>query len=479
MISADDIKLLISSGEGYNAEFKINIPAKVKELTEVVCAFANAAGGVLLIGVNDNNVIEGFQFDNKKRSAIQNSFNEITPQLSCSLTTMEVDEKVVGVIEVPSGPRKPYVLSGAIYVRVGPNTQKLTSAEQMRDFFQRSDKLYFDEVPCPDFDINTMVDEEFISIFKAESKISQGISKGQLFSNLRLFAKGHAFKNGSVLFFASQPELFHNHARIRCVTFQGIDKRFITDYKFFGGNLYNQYLQTMGWLGSKLNIRYDIEGQGGGPRKEFWEIPETIFKESIINALSHRDYNDKGGVINVEIFDDRVEISNPGGLVSAIPESEFGKRSHTRNPLLFGLFARMQLVEQVGSGIGRIQYLMRATGLAEPIFKTEGTFLVVLKRPGDPIDRNNLLSHGDGSEKGSEKSSEKGSEKRSEKSSEKILELLKKNPELTIQELSVILSKSTRQIEKHLFALKKRRKISRIGPDKGGYWKIIEADNNN
>ena len=74
------------------------------------------------------------------------------------------------------------------------------------------------------------------------------------------------------------------------------------------------------------------------------EISETVFKETIINVFSHRDYYDKGAVINAEVFDDRVEISNPGGLVSAIPESEFGKRSHSRNPFIYGLFARMQLI---------------------------------------------------------------------------------------------------------------------------------------
>jgi ATP-dependent DNA helicase RecG len=82
MITADDIKLLVASGEGYNAEFKISVPSKVKELTEEICAFANAAGGVLLIGVNDANEIKGVNIDSAKRSAIQNSLNEITPHLS-------------------------------------------------------------------------------------------------------------------------------------------------------------------------------------------------------------------------------------------------------------------------------------------------------------------------------------------------------------------------------------------------------------
>ncbi len=151
MITTDDIKLLVGAGEGYNAEFKVSVPVKVKDLSEEVCAFANAAGGTLLIGVNDSNQIVGCTIDNVKRSAIQNSLNEITPHLPCSLSFVDLDGKSVGVIEVPSGPQKPYVLSGAIFVRIGPNTQKLTTAEQMRDFFQQSNRIYFDEAPCQEF----------------------------------------------------------------------------------------------------------------------------------------------------------------------------------------------------------------------------------------------------------------------------------------------------------------------------------------
>jgi len=109
MISAEDIKTLVASGEGYHAEFKVSVPSKVRELAGEVCAFANADGGVVLIGVNDQNIITGVSIDNSKRSAIQNSISEITPPLYCPLSIVEVDGKMVGVIEVPSGPNKPYV----------------------------------------------------------------------------------------------------------------------------------------------------------------------------------------------------------------------------------------------------------------------------------------------------------------------------------------------------------------------------------
>src|SRR5690606_17421066 len=148
MLNEIELKSIIASGEGYNAEFKVRFPSKVKELTEEICAFANAAGGTLLIGVDDQNNIQGVSFDNAKHSALQNSVDEISPSLHCDVYTVTIDGKEIIVIEVPSGEQKPYVLSGAIYVRQGPNTQKLTTVEEMRDFFQQADRIYFDEAPC-------------------------------------------------------------------------------------------------------------------------------------------------------------------------------------------------------------------------------------------------------------------------------------------------------------------------------------------
>ena len=223
MITADDIRLFANAGEGYNAEFKATVPAKVKDLTEEVCAFANAAGGTLLIGINDNNQIIGCSIDNAKRSAIQNSLSEITPHLA---------------------------------FRIGPNTQKLTTAEQMRDFFQQASKIYFDEMPCLEFVTSDMLDKEFLPIFKANAKITDGVPDEQLFTNLKLYTNGNTFKNGAALFFGKQPETSLEKAIVRCVAYQGKDKRFIVDDKIFGGNLYNQYY--LDWWRTSLSGRSEF-----------------------------------------------------------------------------------------------------------------------------------------------------------------------------------------------------------------------------
>ena len=380
MMTSDEIKSLVLTGEGYQAEWKERIPSKVKDITEEICAFANAAGGTVLIGVDDNNNITGGLFPNGKRSAIQNSIGEITPPLHVSMSIVDVDGKDIMVLEVPSGKQKPYVLSGAIYVRHGPNTKKLNTVEEMRDFFQQSDRIFFDESPVQEFDINEELASEFFGFFRSEAGLSATISRDQILKNLKLFTDDGFFKIGAVLFFGKAPESYVEKAVIRCVSFDGFDKRIINDSKDFIGPLHLQYTQSLQWLKNKLDVKYDIESEGTGPRREIWEIPPTVFREVIINALSHRDYYDKGGRITIELFKDRVEISNPGGLISGIVPSEFGKRSLSRNPLIFGLFERMKLVEQIGSGISRIRDLMVASGLAEPAFHLEGMFAVTLKR---------------------------------------------------------------------------------------------------
>lgn len=445
-----EIEDIVHSGEGYNAEFKISVPNKVKELTEEVCAFANSAGGVLLIGVSDTNDIHGVEIDNGKRSVIQNSLNEINPYLPTDFYSVDIDGKTVWVIDVDTGTQKPYALSGAIFVRQGSNTQKLTSVEQMRDFFQQSNRIYFDEAPCTNFKIETDIDDDFFTEFRFDAGLSKTVSREQIINNLRLLLPKGNIKNGGVLFFAKTPEIFIDTAEIRCVAFGGVNKTQIIDDKTFGGPLLKQYHQAMLWLKGKLSIRYKIEGSG--PRKEIWEIPDTAFKESIINALSHRDYSDKGACITIELFSNRVEISNPGGLTSAIKPDEFGTKSHSRNPLVFGLFERIDMVEKIGSGISRIYDAMKDAKLPKPEFKTEGIFTVVFHRIVEES---------------------KVQEKAAKTTRDKIVELIKENPSITTKEIANSVGITVKGVEYQLAKMQEDKILIREGSKKSGLWKLI------
>jgi ATP-dependent DNA helicase RecG len=288
--------------------------------------------------------------------------------------------------------------------------------------------------------------------FRIAAGLSPALDNYQIIRNLKLTLPDTTFKNGGVLFFASSPESFFEKAVIRCVAFEGISKTQIIDDKVYGGPLMSQYKQSMHWLKDKLDIRYEIEGSV--PREEIWEIPETAFKEAIINALTHRHYYDKGARTTVELFRDRVEITNPGGLVSAISPKDFGTKSHSRNPLILGLFERIDMVEQIGSGISRIRDEVRKSGLPLPEFKTEGMFIVFFRRPVRSV-----ISERSG--------------KIREKTREKIIRGIQKNDSITTAELAAEVGITEKGIEYHLSKLKADRVIKRAGPDKGGKWVII------
>jgi ATP-dependent DNA helicase RecG len=454
MISQEKLSEIIKLGEGYQAEFKSAVPSKVKELAEEICAFANAAGGLLLLGVNDNNEVCGVDADNKLLSRIQDAINEIKPRLVCQLQVVETNHKKIILVSVPSGDSKPYVLSGSVFVRMGPNTQKLTQPEELQGFFQQAGKIFFDEAPCKEATA-ALISEKFLDIFIQMAGIGADVDKKQLITNLKLLSnEKESLKNGAVLFFAEHPQSIHEHAVTRCVMFKDTTKRFILDDKKIEGNLFHQLQEAIRWLNVRLNVRYDIEGQGSQPRKEVWEIPEVVIKEALTNALAHRDYYDKGGCITVELYSDRLEISNPGGLVSAIPEKLFGKRSHSRNPLLFGLFARMRLVEQIGTGIPRMRLVMQEAKLPEPVFHFEGTFSVTLYRPVD-------------FEKWVDAWAEKLSENRIS-----ILRLIRHNPMISKREMQNTIGISATAIDNNISFLKSSGLLSRLGGAKGGHWNI-------
>ena len=121
-----------------------------------------------------------------------------------------------------------------------------------------------------------------------------------------------------------------------------------------------------------------------------------------------------------------------------------------------GVFARMHLVEKVGSGVSRMKQLMVEASLPLPVFKTTGIFTVIFKRP--------------------EKSSVKSSVKGSVKSSVKIIEMIIENPNITIPKMANKMGLSTRAVEKQIARLKEKGEINRVGSAKDGYWEVINEE---
>ena len=453
-MTLQEIELLIQEGEGYNVEYKQSFPSKLSELATELCAFANANGGVLLVGINDKQQAVGVTMDNTQRSRIQGVINLIDPALHIQVSEQEINGKVILCFECPGGEQKPYAVSGSIYVRNGPNSERVTSIEQMRRFFQHSDSIFFDTAPCLSFKYPEDFDSNYFGEFAGKAGITSNISESSLLQNLRLNAINNQLTNAGVLFFAKKVQIHIDQATVRCVLFKGVDKRYILDSKEITGSLIVQYEEALKYVISKLNLRYEIENQQGGPRKEILEIPETVFREALVNALCHRSYYEKGAVIMVEIYDDRVEISNPGGLISAITPQEFGTKSFSRNPLIFGLMQRINLVEKVGSGIKRMRDAMKDAGLIAPKFEIGGFFTVILYRP---IDFEKWLE---------------GWSLHLTTPLTKILFAVHDNERVTKAQLSDIIAQGKTSVDNNINKLRNLGLLIREGSDKSGRWLI-------
>jgi len=448
---------LIAQGEGQHVEFKENVPSKVRELSEEVCAFANAAGGYIFLGVTNKNAFTvGFDIENSKRSSIQDSLDTIRPELVYEFYTLTVDGHPIWVIEVPEGDEKPYFASGSVYVRRGANSQKLRNPSDVRQFFEDAGSLHYDEAACKWFSPED-ISSKAVKDFKEKAGITSKASNLELIRNLELLDSRGGMTNVVPMFFSDACGKSIPQAIIRCVRFKGLDKVHIIDSKTFGGPILDQYNGTTNWIKEKLSVEYIMDGFN--PRKEKWELPLDAIKEALTNALCHRDYYETGAAITVELYDDRLEISNPGGLLPIVAKA-FGHKSLSRNPKIFELFTRMNLVEKVGSGIPRMADEMRAAHLPAPEYKTDGFFTTILYKAsaGSP-------------ESGERK--EKNQEKSKEKTVDKVFRLIKDNPYITTAELSAACNLGENTIYKAVRKLREKHAIEREGGDKGGYWKIL------
>ncbi len=426
------------TGEGLTLEFKENIGSN---LGKEICAFANANGGKIFLGVKDNGEIFGIKMTNSLKSQIQSYARNIDPSINI---TLEEVENVL-IIYISEGNKKPYSVNGQFFLRIGANCQQL-NREEIRDFFQKENLVLFDNQPNKNFDLNSDFDNEKFKRFLQLAKITDNLNEKEILRNLFLI-DGEYIKNAGVLFFCKEIKRFFIGATITCVLYQGNTKTNILDRKEFDADILSNYENALSYTFSKLNTQYIIKKE----RTERLELPEAALREAIINAVIHRDYFPTGHV-QIDIYFDRVEITNPGGLVKGLSMKDFGTISMPRNPLIMDLMLRVSKVERIGSGINRIKDAMKEYGL-DVKFESTSFFKVLFKRRSfqktvDKLPRNYP------------------------ETTQKIIDAIHSNPFITRKELSQITGLTEDGVKYNLAKLKKDNILKRIGGDKGGHWEI-------
>ena len=317
------------------------------------------------------------------KSRIENIAKNCDPKISVSF--QEVKKEKILIVEVKESKDKPHRCSTGFYIRSGSASQKLKT-EEIRDFMEDEDLLNFDKVSCKEFDFNKDFDKEKLFSFmdRAEIKYNRR-SYIQILENLEVVKKQGSkiiFNKAGVLFFSKNLDKFFSHAEISCALFKGTDKSHdIIDRKIFNKDIINNIEDSVSFLKKHLRLEYHFP-KGQLRRKEVLEIPEDALREALVNAVTHRNYITKEVSVTVEVYDNRVEIYNFGGLHKKLKRSEFGRKSVLRNKLIASLMLRAKYIERMGTGIKKMRRLVKKAGLKPIKFKfTNFTTLTFYRKP--------------------------------------------------------------------------------------------------
>ena len=451
-----ELALILDEGEGYLLEFKQSVNS---DLPKELVAFANASGGRIFIGVNDNNQIVASDISNKTLSKIEDMAAACDPPVTIFIEKLTQQKTLV--IHVPEGANRPHRCNKGFYLRNGANSQKMNTLD-ITAFIQTEGKVRFDQQLRRDIAWHEVLDEQRLNHFLALSKITRPENTENLLLNLGVgdYKDGQFYLNQTgVLFFAKEPTYRLFHVSVICALFKGTGKAYILDRKEFSGNIIENIEGALLYLQQYLQLRWEITNESTR-RKEILELPEAALREALVNAVCHRDYFEEGAQVTVEIFDDRVEIYNPGGLAKGLKPEEFGTRSVCRNPLIASLLLRCNYIEKLGTGIKRIRDALAEHNCPDVKARFNTMFTLEFSRP---------------TYKGLVKETrEETREETKTKSSERILSLIEENPVITTAELAQAIGISQKGIDWQITQLKKQNKLERIGPKKGGHWKIIK-----
>jgi ATP-dependent DNA helicase RecG len=384
-----DIKKEISLGEDSSRQFKEKIDTAAK-LAEEMCAMSNSRGGVIYVGVKDNNTISGLsqQEITQYNQFISNSSNEnIKPAIYPQTKIIELDDKLILLVKVSEGPSKPYCTSAGVYwVKSGSDKRKSSPQELLR-MFQQSSMMYLDEsvtsveIEKPHTKIEEVINLAKFYVFYERSRGNEfskaGVSVQKAFENMNL-ARENKLTLAGLLLFANNPQSIKPFCIIRAVSYYGTE---ISDDRFKDkadclGVLDDQYRGAMNFLKNNLsNIQLSASFNQAGRL----EIDEKVLEEAVVNALIHRDYS-KNAVIRLLIFNDRIEIISPGSLPNHLTiDNVLNGNSVIRNPTIVSYATKILPYTGIGSGIPRIIKNHPNTKLVNDIDGEQ--FTIILLRP--------------------------------------------------------------------------------------------------
>ena len=353
--------------ENLTTEFKREY---IDDIRLTVLAFANTAGGTLYVGIEDDGSICGVKCPDETVLKIQNVLRDsIKPDImmcvKCSY--LDLSGKSVIKVEVHRGTHRPYFLGSkgirpeGVYIRQSASTVPASFdairrmiVETSGDEFERG--VSFEQ--SLSFDACTSTFKALQIPFGAPQMQSLGmINQEKLYTNLA---------------FILSDQCQHT---LKVAVFQGNNKLIFRDRAEFSGSILKQLDEAFAFIMRYNSVRSTYSGLR---RVDTWAYPETAIREGLLNAIVHRSYESSGPIL-VNIYDNRIDILNQGGLLPNMTVEEVRQGvSEQRNKQLAAIFYRLELIEAFGTGYDKIDEAYAESGKKADIKVTANSFLLLL-----------------------------------------------------------------------------------------------------
>jgi ATP-dependent DNA helicase RecG len=373
------IKNLLEQPEGERLEFKSKLD--LEPIARVITSFVNTSGGDLVVGINDDGSLASIQIDEYDKIKVTDYLvQSIKPTVPISVQLLPYKGKRLLLISVWEGSNKPYSFNKEIYfrqkslTRVGSSRLNSRLLNEQVYSEQRWERQAVLGASVSDLDSDEI--DKAIHSFKKYSQSEDSLDTFGFLVQKGLIVNGN-ITNACMLLFGTNPTRFLPQARIKLVVYPGLSSGDVfMDNLVYEGNIFKNFEKILSRLDSVLGKDILIKGAF---RTENNRYPEMALREGLMNAIVHRDYSSTKSFLTIQVFSDRLVVSNYGGLPKELSVKLLKKEHNSilRNPDIAQMCFYRNLIEMLGTGTQRMIRDCKMQGFKSPVWKDSNNILTV------------------------------------------------------------------------------------------------------
>jgi ATP-dependent DNA helicase RecG len=485
----------LPSSESVTVEFKKSTAEKDRAC-RTLCAFANGQGGRVLFGVTPAGKPVGQMVSDRTLEELAREFQNFEPPLFPTVERVPVESGREALVASVARCGRLVSFRGVPYERVLNTTRVMPRDAQQRLLIEELHATErWENQPAKGWDVSRL------DLGEMNQTLTETIRRGRIndpgtrepmdiLRGMNLLTGDGKLMRAAVALFCKQefalpdyPQFLLKVARFRSKPFEDF-----LDNRQFHGNAFALMRQAERFLIEYLPIAGRVV-PGTMVREDTPLFPVEALRETLANAFVHREYAIGSGSVGVALYDDRLEIISIGDLHFGLTPEALTRShaSHPWNPLIAQAFYRRGIIETWGRGTLKVAELMRAAGLEPPVMtvRAGGAVVVTFDVAAARKARGWLVEEDEGAmvktplktqQKTQGKTQQKTQGKTQQKTTDLVLAALRQAPAKSREELALQLNKSESAIYHAIRKLRESGRLQRIGPDKGGHWKVLDGN---